>query len=75
MLRLCKQCYSAFTCVRALSNVYLSLSGLWTYTTSWDTTPRYVPTEGVGPATDTVDFLLSPNAINNITSMLNPTAR
>jgi hypothetical protein len=22
----------------ALSNVYLNLSGLWTYTTSWDTT-------------------------------------
>ena len=32
--------YSADSAVRsgALSNVYLSLSGLWTYTTSWDTT-------------------------------------
>ena len=37
--------------------------------------PAYMPTEGVGPATDAVDFLFSPNAINSITSMLNPTAR
>ena len=37
--------------------------------------PGYVPTEEVGPATDSVDFLLSPKAINSITSMLNPRAR
>ena len=37
--------------------------------------PRHVPTEGVGPATAAVDFLFSPNAINSITSMLNPMAR
>ena len=37
--------------------------------------PPYVPTEGDGPATDAVDFFLSPNAINSITSMLNPMAR